>query len=376
MDDNSIQQPVIPPSLPKSSFKLPVTILLVAILGVVGYAGASYYLNLWPFEISAPIPTFTPRSSPATSPTNQVDGLKTYRNDKYGFEFDYPINACDGNEFCKTLDVCDYDKTCPDRFILEVGANDDGPHWAVITLFINKKSVKNYFNELKQDPELQITKESQENVNNINWSIIEFKETVSGRESTVAGTEHSGYSFYLTELPFLSNFRFIQSIDISTWKNYTNQGYNYSLKYPTDWSLKESAQIVWIQNSSLKALIHVNVFPNYDGGYDGVKIRENVKALEDYLCDSNEEGPCSEIEVAVKKSEGWILKSVSDTLIDGKNAVLYKYSRNNNQESSFLYYVPNKGGMYEIESKNTANLTNPSLNTFLGQIVSTFKINP
>lgn len=55
MEENPIQQPIQPPSLSKPPLKLPLTILIVVMLGVVGYAGASYYLNLWPFEVSAPV---------------------------------------------------------------------------------------------------------------------------------------------------------------------------------------------------------------------------------------------------------------------------------------------------------------------------------
>lgn len=93
MEENPIQQPIQSPSLPKQSFKLPVTILLVAIAGVAGYAGASYYLNLWPFEASVPVPTFTPRPSP--SPTQSVsvsDAWKTYESTEHGFTIKYPPN--------------------------------------------------------------------------------------------------------------------------------------------------------------------------------------------------------------------------------------------------------------------------------------------
>lgn len=96
MDENPIQPPIQTPSLPKPSLKLPVTILLVAILGVAGYAGASYYLNLWPFEVADPIPTFTlrPSSSLVPTPLNQLDDWKIYTKEwaTYGirYQVSYP----------------------------------------------------------------------------------------------------------------------------------------------------------------------------------------------------------------------------------------------------------------------------------------------
>lgn len=156
------------------------------------------------------------------------------------------------------------------------------------------------------------------------------------------------------------------------WKQYQNIRH-YSVKYPVDWSLKESAQIVWIRDSSQSALFKVDVFPNYDDKDNDVqKIREYVTSLERFTCDTNDKGPCSEIETATKKSDGWQLQGSQEVILDGMRGVQYRYKKASN-EFSELYYIPKQGGMYEIELTNLANTEKPSLNSVLKQMLDTFQ---
>ena len=157
------------------------------------------------------------------------------------------------------------------------------------------------------------------------------------------------------------------------WKQYQNIR-NYSLKYPADWQLKESAQIVWIRDSSQNALFKVNVFPNYDDKDNDVqKVREYVTSLERFTCDPNDEGPCSEIEAATKKADGWQVQGSKEITLDNMKGMSYGYKKISGTGFSELYYIPKQGGMYEIELTDLASTNQSSLNPVLMKILDTFQ---
>ena len=74
--------------LPIKSLKYSVLILAVLSIAVVGYFASAYYLTLWPFEVSAPVSTFTPRPSSAIK-TDDSSNLKTYQNNDYKYGLQY-----------------------------------------------------------------------------------------------------------------------------------------------------------------------------------------------------------------------------------------------------------------------------------------------
>ena len=81
-----------PKALMSKSLAVIFTVTAIAVAGY--FAGAFYTANfqsfpLWPFEVSVPVPIFTPRPSPTAMPDPTAD-WQTYRNEEYGFEFRYP----------------------------------------------------------------------------------------------------------------------------------------------------------------------------------------------------------------------------------------------------------------------------------------------
>lgn len=72
--------PVTP--APKPKFR-PVVLLIALGIAIAGYFASAKYLNLWPFEKSSPIVTYTPTP-------NQLEDWKIYNNNLRGFSIQYP----------------------------------------------------------------------------------------------------------------------------------------------------------------------------------------------------------------------------------------------------------------------------------------------
>jgi len=72
----------------KNGFAPLIIILVIAILGVVGYFTYKNFINI-PKPLSIPPPAATTVVSPQKSNPLPA-GWKTYKNDKYNFEFSYP----------------------------------------------------------------------------------------------------------------------------------------------------------------------------------------------------------------------------------------------------------------------------------------------
>ena len=225
------------------SFKFPVLALAIVGVAIVGYFASAYYFTLWPFEVSvAPVPTFTPRPSTAVK-VEDTSNWKVYRNQEYGFEFKYPNdwNLKENKEY--------FNGKLTTEVLLSTNFDDLAP---IIQFFIT--------------PNVNTT--NSENIEPYGeWTTIISKESV-----IIAGIKTNRYVTSGPDAPnhteislvknnnlfsidtnirdadllknvfdkILSTFKFIEPVDTSTWKTYTNTKYGFEFKYPEDWEIKES----------------------------------------------------------------------------------------------------------------------------------------
>lgn len=89
----------------KTLIRSAIFVILVLGIAVVGYFGGAYYMSkfqslpLWPFEVSVPVPIFTPRpTNLEVQLPNDISSWLTYRNEEYGFEFKYPREFVESKE--------------------------------------------------------------------------------------------------------------------------------------------------------------------------------------------------------------------------------------------------------------------------------------
>lgn len=221
-----------------------------------GYFALAKYQSWWPFG------------------TKEIDttNWQTYRNEQFGYEFKYPINWKVNYE----VDFDAPDLTAGDiDSELTLEDNSENPD----TIFMsranffepvpNKNSLESYIAWIKEWEDFRIEKEipvgggvalyGVRQINGVN-------QDKSYREANIA-TRDNVYSLrYATSkntslnkqggviLEILSTFKFIKpkgagqmgisNTENTNWKTYVNTHKDFSIQYPSDWSVRENGNMV------------------------------------------------------------------------------------------------------------------------------------
>ncbi len=213
-----------------TSRKLVVSLIIIAVVG--GYFVLAKYENWLPFRmVVAPTATSTPDTT----------GWKTYRNEKYGFEFKYPRDYL-LNDSTSTEGIPAYDVH------IQLRENDRDHIWIMrdyLGFENTKKAFERYFFiDLNQ----VMTKEYQVN----NYEVLLGSFTAPVVSSTRAAIISNGKSYvgFQTLFPeqeselldqILSTFKFIEpnsAVDTSNWKTYKSKELGIEFRYPSEWNLK------------------------------------------------------------------------------------------------------------------------------------------
>lgn len=262
MDENPISQPVQPPSLPKISPKLPITLLIVAVLAIGGYFASAKFLNLWPFEVATPIPTFTPRPSSILKATD-ISNWEIYYDLDTKISFKIPPLAGSSRVIKTIIPLPSTDIS----FSIETLYNNKYEPAIILISSKNKSPMTpDQYIEKELDPTGVLRREnSLEKVKLSNERTAIF---VSGLVSldypVTLGTPCDAYllsddgrftvcivssqegilgQLYNEEEiqklfnQILSTFEFTGSADSSIWLEYKNGRFGFLFKYPSDWNI-------------------------------------------------------------------------------------------------------------------------------------------
>ena len=125
----------------KGFTNLILVLVIVVIAGAVGYFALMRKSTLPVQQTPTPTTSQVPATQQPTSinptPSNAITNLKTYRNEKYGFEFQYPFNWSIRTDGVNDLALLRPGMSFPDKKNLPA---HDGTYWGDIVIDIHSNS--------------------------------------------------------------------------------------------------------------------------------------------------------------------------------------------------------------------------------------------
>ncbi len=184
-------------------------VVIVAIIAVIGYFMTSYYYALWPFESLAPSNSNylnVPDDLAGVGSPDPTTDWEIYRNEKYRFEFKYPVDII--------IESCSHD--CLGELDLIIGPASPSYRPPTASLIASKLSLDEYINKLElEEPGLnpRVFSKNVKKFNDIEWDLVTIK--IMGNdeliEVAIAKTNNIYFYFGITSdvsNQILSTFRF------------------------------------------------------------------------------------------------------------------------------------------------------------------------